>query len=312
MRTAFTDLLGLDAPIVQASIGPWTNVELTAAACEAGALGSIGTSLVAPDRLRAMLSELRARTDRPFAVNHTRRPFSEEAFAIGVEAEPAVVSLAIGEPGDLAARVHDAGARFMVQVHTVAQAEQAVEQGADILIAQGGEAGGFCGDVATLALVPQVVDAVAPVPVLAAGGIADGRGLAAALVLGAAGVNVGTRFLATVEARVPERYKARIVAAASQDATKIGTGPFPPVGPGVYSTAPRTLPTPFTAGGPPAEAADELVAAVRAGRADELVPFAGQTVGLIDAVVPVREVVEGMVAGARAALAAVSASATAG
>ena len=86
MRTAFTDLLGLDAPIVQASLGPWTNVELTAAACEAGALGSIGTSLVAPDRLRAMLAELRARTDRPFAVNHTRRPFSEKAFAIGLEA----------------------------------------------------------------------------------------------------------------------------------------------------------------------------------------------------------------------------------
>jgi nitronate monooxygenase/enoyl-[acyl-carrier protein] reductase II len=312
MRTAFTDLLGLDAPIVQASIGPWSNVELTAAACEAGALGSIGTSLVAPDRLRAMLAALRARTDRPFAINHTRRPFSEEAFAIGLEAQPAVVSLAIGEPGDLGARVHDAGATFMVQVHTVEQAEQAVEQGADILIAQGGEAGGFCGDVATMALVPQVVDAVAPVPVLAAGGIADGRGLAAALVLGAAGVNIGTRFLATVEAGVPERYKARIVAAASQDAVKIGTAPFPPPATGTYSTAPRALPTPFTASGPPAESADELVAAVRAGNADELVPFAGQTVGLIDAIVPVRAVIEEMVAGARAALAAVSGAADAG
>ena len=110
-------------------------------------------------------------------------------------------------------------------------------------IAQGGEAGGFCGEVATMALVPQVVDAVAPVPVLAAGGIADGRGLAAALVLGAAGVNIGTRFLATVEARVPERYKARLVAAASQEAARIDPAPFPPVGPGGYVTAPRTLPT---------------------------------------------------------------------
>jgi nitronate monooxygenase/enoyl-[acyl-carrier protein] reductase II len=90
-----------------------------------------------------------------------------------------------------------------------------------------------------MALVPQVVDAVAPVPVLAAGGIADGRGLAAALVLGAAGVNIGTRFVATVEADVSERYKARIVAAASQDATRIGTGPFPPPAAGTYSTAPR-------------------------------------------------------------------------
>ena len=211
MRTAFTDLLGLDAPIVQASLGPWTSVELTAAACEAGALGSIGTSLVAPDRLRAMLAELRARTDRPFAVNHTRRPFSEDAFAIGLEFDPAVVSLAIGEPGDLPARVHDAGALFMAQVHTVEQAERAVEQGADVLIAQGGEAGGFCGEVATMALVPQVVDAVAPVPVLAAGGIADGRGLAAALVLGAS-ASTRTRFLATVAAA---RALRRAVAAAS-------------------------------------------------------------------------------------------------
>ena len=178
-----------------------------------------------------MLAELRARTDRPFAVNHTRRPFSEDAFAIGLEAEPAVVSLAIGEPGDLPARAHDAGALFMAQVHTVEQAERAVEQGADVLIAQGGEAGGFCGEVATMALVPQVVDAVAPVPVLAAGGIADGRGLAAALVLGAAGVNIGTRFLATIEARVPERYKARIVAAASQDAARIDPAPSRPSGP---------------------------------------------------------------------------------
>jgi nitronate monooxygenase/enoyl-[acyl-carrier protein] reductase II len=306
MRTAFTDLLALDVPIVQASLGPWTSVELTAAACEAGALGSIGTSLVAPDRLRAMLAELRARTDRPFAVNHTRRPFSEDAFAIGLEAEPAVVSLAIGEPGELPARVHDAGALFMAQVHTVEQALHAVEQGADVLIAQGGEAGGFCGEVATMALVPQVVDAVAPVPVLAAGGIADGRGLAAALVLGAAGVNIGTRFLATLEAQVPERYKARLVAAASQEAARIDPAPFPPVGPGGYVTAPRTLPTPFTRSGPPADGADELVAAVRAGRADELVPFAGQTVGLIESVVSVREVIDEMVSGAAATLAAVS------
>jgi enoyl-[acyl-carrier protein] reductase II len=312
MRTALTDLLGLDVPIVQASLGPWTSVELTAAACEAGALGSIGTSLVAPARLRDMLGELRARTDRPFAVNHTRRPFSEEAFAVGLEAQPAVVSLAIGEPGDLPARAHDAGALFMSQVHTVEQAVRAVEQGADILIAQGGEAGGFCGEVATMALVPQVVDAVAPVPVLAAGGIADGRGLAAALVLGAAGVNVGTRFLATVEARVPERYKERILAAASQDAARIDPAAFPPVGPGGYVTAPRTLPTAFTASGPPAAGADELVAAVRAGRADELVPFAGQTVGLIDAVVPVRAVVDEMMSGAVAALAAVSAATSRG
>ena len=307
MRTAFTDLLGLDTPIVQASLGPWTSVELTAAVCEAGALGSIGTSLVAPDRLRAMLAELRARTDRPFAVNHTRRPFSEDAFAIGLEFDPAVVSLAIGEPGDLPARAHDAGALFMAQVHTVEQAERAVGQGADVLIAQGGEAGGFCGEVATMVLVPQVVDAVAPVPVLAAGGIADGRGLAAALVLGAAGVNIGTRFLATIEAQVPERYKARIVAAVSQEAAKIDTAPFPPVGAGGYVTAPRTLPTSFTrraAGGERRRAGG-----CRAGRPRRRAgPVRGQTVGLIDAIVSARDVIDALVTGAQTTLASVSAA----
>jgi enoyl-[acyl-carrier protein] reductase II len=124
--------------------------------------------------------------------------------------------------------------------------------------------------------------------------------------LGAAGVNIGTRFLATVEAQVPERYKARIVAAASQDAVKVGTAPFPPVTTDGYATAPRAVRTPFIESGLPAEAADELIAALRADRADELVPFAGQTVGLIDDVVPVREVIEGMVADARGVLAAVS------
>jgi hypothetical protein len=107
---------------------------------------------------------------------------------------------------------------------------------------------------------------------------------------------------------VPERYKARIVAAASQEAARIDPAPFPPVGPGGYVTAPRTLPTAFTQSGPPAAGADELVAAVRAGRADELVPFAGQTVGLIASVVSVREVIDEMVNGAAAALAAVSAA----
>lgn len=113
-----------------------------------------------------------------------------------------MVSFALGDPGDLVDRVHEIGARFMQQVGTVEQAERAAEGGADILVAQGAEAGGFVTrrGVGTMALVPQVVDAVHPVPVVAAGGMADGRGLAAALVLGAAGVNLGTRFLACAEA----------------------------------------------------------------------------------------------------------------
>jgi enoyl-[acyl-carrier protein] reductase II len=320
MQTDLTRMLGIEAPIVQGSFGPWTSVALSAAVSEMGGLGSLGTALVEPARLAAMIAEMRERTDRPFAVNHTFRPFSEEAFRLTLEARPAVVSLALGGPGDLPARAHDAGARFMAQVHSPEQAVRAAEAGADIIIAQGTEAGGFGGEISTMALVPQVVDAVAPVPVLAAGGIADGRGLAAALVLGAQGVNIGTRFLASAEAAVPDAYKEAILAAGSQDAIKVAFADavFPLAGgPDPYDTRPRALSTDFIErynATPPEDGravGAALVDAVRAGRGHELVPFGGQTAGLIGEVRPVAEIVATMVREAAERLAAVS-RATAG
>ena len=118
-----------------------------------------------------------------------------DAFAATLEAAPVVVSFALDDAGDRMRQVHDAGGLVMQQINTVQQAEVAAEHGADILVAQGGEAGGYSGSVGTLSLIPQVVDAVAPVPVVAAGGIGDGRGIAAVMLLGAAGVNLGSRFL---------------------------------------------------------------------------------------------------------------------
>jgi enoyl-[acyl-carrier protein] reductase II len=315
MQTQLTKLLGIDAPIVQGSFGPWTSVTLSAAVSDAGGLGSIGTALVTPERVVEMIAEMRERTDRPFAVNHTWRPMNEDAFRLTLEARPPVVSLALGGPGDLAARAHDAGVTFMAQVHTVEQAVRAAEAGADIVIAQGSEAGGFGGEVSTMALLPQVVDAIAPVPVLAAGGIADGRGLAAALVLGAQGVNIGTRFLASAEAGVPAAYKDAILAAASQDAVKVefADSVFGRAGgPDPYATRPRALRTAFIErynAEPPEDGpavGAELVRAVREGRGHDLVPFGGQTAGLIDRVLPVREIVETMVRDATERLAAVS------
>jgi enoyl-[acyl-carrier protein] reductase II len=313
MRTELTRLLGIEAPIVQGSFGPWTSVGLSAAISDAGGLGSLGTAMVPPERVGRMIAEMRERTDRPFAVNHTWRPLNEESVRITLEARPPVISLALGGPGDLAGRAHDAGAKLMAQVHTVEQAVRAAEAGADIVIAQGAEAGGFGGEVSTMALVPQVVDAVAPVPVLAAGGIADGRGLAAALVLGAAGVNIGTRFLAAAEAEIPQAYRDAVLGAASQDAVRAAFDAFPPAGgPDPYVTRPRVISTPFVerhnarAPEDPAAVGAELVEALRGGRAHELVPFAGQTAGLIDRVLTAREIVEGMVRDATARLAAVS------
>jgi nitronate monooxygenase/enoyl-[acyl-carrier protein] reductase II len=203
----------------------------------------------------------------------------------------------------------------------VRQAEQAVRAGADVIVAQGGEAGGHAGSVSTFVLVPQVVDVAGDVPVVAAGGIADGRGLAAALALGAAGVSMGTRFLATREMSVGVEAKRRLVAAESQDAVMIerserfmppSTRPGPP-------SRPRALRTPFLdrfhddPDGVDVDAfRTEVIDAVRNGRGYEQLPMAGQSVGLVHDVVPAAELVRRVVAEAEAALAAVATAAAPG
>jgi nitronate monooxygenase/enoyl-[acyl-carrier protein] reductase II len=271
--------------------------------------------------VRADIAGVRNLTDRPFAVNMTRRPFSDDVFEAILADPPPVFSLALGEPGDLVARVHDvAGGVFVQQVTTVAQAEQAAEAGVDVIIAQGTESGGFSGVVSTMALVPQVVDAVSPVPVLASGGIADGRGLAAALALGAQGVNIGTRFLASTECGIDAEWKSQIVAAASENAVKIAFAEhvFAAPTPGGYETVPRALRTGFVDewNARPAEAAAEadlLKAQIRMASADgvahRLVPLTGQSAGLVHEVLPAAEIVRRIVAEAEAALRAASATA---
>lgn len=314
MRTALCALLGIEHPVIQASLGPWSSVALAAAVSEAGGIGSLGTALMSPEQVARQIRELRALTDRPFIVNHTRRPLDEAAFSRTLSERPPAVSLALGEPGELAERAHDAGCAFIAQVHTLEQAELAVEQGADALIAQGDEAGGFGGGIGAMVLVPLVAEAVAPVPVAAAGGIADGRGLAAALLLGAAGVNVGTRFLAATEAEVPETWKRRILAARGEDAVRVAFADlvFPSGGVGAYpGTAPRVLRTgwvdqhnadPDAATRDRDRLAAELAAALRDRSAHELVPFTGQSAALVTETRPAGEIVRAMVAEAEALL----------
>jgi len=132
---------------------------------------------------------VRRLTRRPFAINHIPQTLDAEAFRYTLEALPAVISFTLADPGDLVRQAHDVGSLVMLQVTTVAQAVQATERRVDVIIAQGSESGGYCGEVSTMALVPQVVDAVSPIPVVASGGIFDGRGIAAALMLGAVGVS---------------------------------------------------------------------------------------------------------------------------
>jgi enoyl-[acyl-carrier protein] reductase II len=313
MRTRLCDLLGIDYPIIQAGMGPFTAADLVVAVSNAGGLGSLGSTQRSPEQLREELARIRERTTRPYAVNFLVSDFSEESFAVALAAGAPMVSFALGDPGALVQRVHDAGAKVLHQVHTVAQAEQAAARGVDVLIAQGGEAGGFGQYVATLPLLPQVVDAVRPLPVVAAGGIADGRGLAAALVLGAVGVNLGTRFLATVEAPIAPEWKQAIVAGRSEETVKVEfwNDIMPRPGLGGYGTVPRALRTPFQArwaarrqdAGAQAEAIrTEMLPALMAGRFHDYVPFAGETVGLIRDIVPAADLIRRLVAEATAAL----------
>jgi len=182
-----------------------------------------------------------------------------------------------------------------------------------VIVAQGSESGGYCGDVSTMALVPQVVDAVSPVPVVAAGGIYDGRGIAAALMLGAAGVNLGTRFITTLEAPAPEEWKRAITAARSEESIKVDVlndiAPIP--GTEGFPTVPRSLPTNFlTEWSAKREEArrdrdrlrGQIVATTAAGRQHECVLWAGQTAGGIKEILPVAEMMRRLIADAEAAL----------
>ena len=314
LHTPLCDRLGIDVPIIQAAVAPFTTPELVAAVSNAGGLGSFGAALRTAAEVRRDLARVRSLTDRPFAVNFTLATFDEESFRTALDAKPAVISFALGDAGDLVERAHAAGSLVMHQVHTVQQALRAATGGADIIIAQGSEAGGFTGMVGALALVPQVVDAVAPVPVVAAGGIADGRGLAATLVLGAQGVNVGTRFLASAEAGCGDAWKRAIVAAQSEDAVRVDVwyDIFPEPSSAAYTTAPRALRTPFVehwqghrddARREAVRLQAEVMDAARAGRLLDYVPFTGQTAGAIQDVLPAAEIVRRLMREAEATLA---------
>jgi enoyl-[acyl-carrier protein] reductase II len=316
LRTPLCDLLGIDVPIIGAPFGPWDQVALAAAISGAGALGSVGTALRTVPELRKQWQRLRELTDRPFAVNHTIRPFNEEAFQATLDFGPAAISFHLGVPREEIARAHERGVLWIQQVVDRRQTEEAVAAGADVIVAQGGEAGGHAGSVATMVLVPQAVDVAGDIPVVAAGGIADGRGLAAALVLGAQGVSMGTRFLASAELAIADEWKRRIVEAEALDAVKVANSErvLPPYNRPGARVEPRALRTPLIAqlaSHPewidPAAMGLRLRDAVMAGRGDEYLPFAGQSVGLIDEVLPAAEIVSRVVAEAEAALAAVRA-----
>ena len=212
MKTELCERLGIDFPIIQAPIGSAAGAPLAAAVSDAGGLGTVAVTAFGVEVAREKIREVRARTSKPFSTNLLMSFPYEEVLEVCLEERVPAVSFFWGDPSPYVERFHAAGATVLLQVGSVEEARQAVDAGVDIIVAQGWEAGGHVrGDVATLPLVPSVVDAVAPVPVVAAGGIVDGRGLAAVLALGAAGAWIGTRFLASEEVSIHPDYRERVL-----------------------------------------------------------------------------------------------------
>jgi nitronate monooxygenase len=223
LSTRVTRLLGIEQPIIQAGMSVHTSPDLVAAVSNAGGLGLVGSVFREPDDLAVVVRAVRDLTDRPFGANIVLAEPWESYLEILLTLSVPIISTSWGDPSLVAERAHAAGAKVIHQVETVAEVAGAVAAGVDIIVAQGGDGGGHVGHVGTMALVPAVVDGARGVPVVAAGGIADGRGLAAALMLGAQGALLGTRFYAATESLGHERARARIVAAGAEDTVRTRT-----------------------------------------------------------------------------------------
>ncbi|TEB05518.1 Nitronate monooxygenase [Pelotomaculum schinkii] len=229
IRTALCDLLNIEYPIIQGGMAWVATAELAAAVSDAGGLGIIGSGAAPPDWLRDQLHRARQLTNKPFGVNvMLRSPFVDEVMKL-LEAEPvAVVTTGAGNPGKYVPPLRKVGTKVIPVVSSVALAKRLIRSGVDALIAEGMESGGHIGEISTMALVPQVVDAV-DIPVIAAGGVYDGRGLIAALSLGAVGVQMGTRFICAAECTVHPKVKEMVIKSKDRDTAVSGASTGHPV-----------------------------------------------------------------------------------
>jgi nitronate monooxygenase/enoyl-[acyl-carrier protein] reductase II len=316
LSTRVTRLLGIQHPIIQAGMSVHTSPELVAAVTNAGGLGLVGSVFRAPEDLAAVVRAVRDMTDRPFGANIVLAEPWETYLEILLTLGVPVLSTSWGEPALVVERAHAAGVTVIHQVESVAEVAGAVAAGVDIIVAQGGDGGGHVGRVGTMALVPAVADAAGGVPVVAAGGIADGRGLAAALLLGAEGVLVGTRFLATAESPVPAGWKRALLAANPEDAWQTDVPDIldEHAWPGATVRVLANRPVRDWQGQEGAVTAnrEQILADVdRAWQADDAEGYflyAGQSAGLVNEILPAGEVVGQIVAEAEAALRRVGSS----
>lgn len=297
-KTRVTELLGIQYPIIQGGMAWVATHELAAAVSEAGGLGIIAAGNAPGDFVRNEIRALKKKTDKPFGVNiMLLSPFAEEVVDIVCQEGVQVVTTGAGNPGKYLEKFRERGIKVIPVVPSVALAKRLEKQGVDALIVEGTEAGGHIGELTTMALVPQVCDAV-DIPVIAAGGIADGRGFIAALALGAEGVQVGTRFVCSTEAKVHASYKDALINAKDRDAIVTGRTTGHPV---------RVIKNQFTRefldmekkGATleelEAAGAGKLRIAVVDGDIDNGSVMSGQIAGMIKDIKSCRDIIEGMI-----------------
>jgi enoyl-[acyl-carrier protein] reductase II len=305
LKTAVCHLLGIEFPIVQGGMMWLGTAELVSAVSAAGGLGIIGAGTAEPDWVREQIRLTRRQTDRPFGVNLVMFSRSiDDIVRIVLEEKVPIVAFGAGNPERFIARFRDAGMKVISVVASVAAAKLAARVGVDVIVAEGLEAGGEVGEVSTMALVPQVVDAV-KVPVLAAGGIADGRGLSAALALGAQGVQMGTRFICSQECTAPSEFKEMILQAGDR-ATTVSRGKTAPTVRSLDNRLMQSLRTLEKNG-----ATEEELALLRQGKTylglvegdvrRGWLP-SGQSAGLIKDIKPARAIIRDIVAEAEAVI----------
>jgi enoyl-[acyl-carrier protein] reductase II len=303
LRTQFCDLVGVEYPVMLAGMGGVSLSRLVAAVSNAGGLGVIGAATLGAEELREEIRRTRQMTDRPFAVDLLApipdmiRPQMRVVF----EEDVRIFVAGLAVPADFIDEMHERGMKVIVMCGKVRHAQKSEAAGADAVVAQGTEAGGHTGEIGGMALVPQVVDAVR-IPVLAAGGISDGRGLVAALALGAQGVVVGTRFIASPEAQAAEGYRQAIVRAGDDDTVRTRSYTGKPARAIRNSRtdewetkADRIQPFPAQAGLSIQEGVMDYMGAGGHFDADRTFMPAGQGSGMVEGIRPAGEILRGIV-----------------
>lgn len=305
MKTAITELLNIEAPVIQGGMAWVAEHCLAAAVSEAGGLGIIGAASAPADWVREQIRLVKEKTDKPFGVNiMLMSPYAEDVARVVAEEKVPVVTTGAGSPEKYMKMWKEAGIKVIPVVASVALAKRMERCGADALVAEGTEAGGHIGENTTMVLVPQIADAVS-IPVIAAGGIADGRGMAAAFMLGAKGVQIGTRFVASQEAQVHENYKNYIVKAKDIDSRVTGRSTGHPVR-ALRNQMTKTYLEKEQAGVPFEElellTLGSLRKAVVEGDVVNGSVMAGQSAALIRDILPCKEIIEKLIAQAEAVM----------